>query len=316
MKLNERHLMQLAAVIDSGGVSEGAALLGLTQPAVSRSLSMLEARVGEPLFLRGRRPLQATALGRQLAAHGRMILAASRKASDAVTAHVKGTAGHVRLGGVPFFMDATISRMVAGFQTREPDISVEQVYGHAPDLKRALDGGQIDLAVVPLGHEDTGSGFDFTPILPGRNIVAARAGHPLLRKRRLRPEDLGTFPWVAPLPGSPLFADLHSILASIGMSELTIRCSGGSVMSVVNYMAECDALAVLPHSVVFARRREARIGVVPFEVPQPNRTPGVLRHARAARNPAADRLAAHVVTAFEELRHLVKRHETAVVWRR
>jgi DNA-binding transcriptional LysR family regulator len=170
--------------------------------------------------------------------------------------------------------------------------------------------------VVPLGHEDTGSGFDFTPILPGRNIVAARRAIRCCASAGCGPRIWGTFPWVAPLPGSPLFADLHSILASIGMSEPTIRYSGGSLMSVVNYMAECDALAVLPHSVVFAQRREARIGVVPFEVPQPNRTPGVLRHARAARNPAADRLAAHVVTAFEELRHLVKRHETAVVWRR
>ena len=61
MKLNERHLMQLAAVLDAGGVSEGAAMLGLTQPAVSRSLAMLEARVGEPLFVKGRRPLQADA---------------------------------------------------------------------------------------------------------------------------------------------------------------------------------------------------------------------------------------------------------------
>jgi len=87
-------------------------------------------------------------------------------------------------------------------------------------------------------------------------------------------------------------------------------------VEVCAYSGHLATEACLQRRVVFARRREARIGVVPFEVPQPNRTPGVLRHARAARNPAADRLAAHVVTAFEELRHLVKRHETAVVWRR
>ena len=51
MDLNERHLMQLAAVLETGSVSEGAALLGLSQPAVSRSLSTLEARVGAPLFV-------------------------------------------------------------------------------------------------------------------------------------------------------------------------------------------------------------------------------------------------------------------------
>jgi len=117
MKLNERHLMQLAAVLDAGGVSEGAAMLGLTQPAVSRSLAMLEARVGEPLFVKGRRPLQATPLGAQLGAQGRAIIAASRKASDVVQGFVRGTKGLVRVGGVPFFMDAMISRMIGEFQT-------------------------------------------------------------------------------------------------------------------------------------------------------------------------------------------------------
>jgi len=44
MKIDERHLIQLAAVVKTGGVTEGAALLGLAQPAVSRTLSMLEKR--------------------------------------------------------------------------------------------------------------------------------------------------------------------------------------------------------------------------------------------------------------------------------
>ena len=316
MKLNERHLMQLAAVVDAGGVSEGAALLGLTQPAVSRSLSMLEARVGEPLFVRGRRPLQATALGHELAAQGRMILSASRKAADLVTGYVRGTSGHVRVGGVPFFLDAMISRMIAEFQTHDPDVSVQQVYGNTPEMMAALEGGQIDLAIVPLGSAEAGPGFDFTVILPGHNIVAGRAGHPLMQQRRLRAADLAGYPWVAPLPGSPLMADLQAILLTIGLSELNIRYSGGSLMSVVNYMSECDALAILPHSVVFAQRKEGRIGVIPFDIPQPNRSLGILRHAKAPRSPAADRFAAHVATAFENLRHLVKRHENTVVWRR
>src|SRR6266478_5987589 len=46
MKLDVRHLVQLAAVAQAGGVTEGAALLGLSQPALSRTLSMLEKRVG------------------------------------------------------------------------------------------------------------------------------------------------------------------------------------------------------------------------------------------------------------------------------
>lgn len=126
--------MQLAAVLDAGGVSEGAAMLGPTQPAVSRSLAMLEARVGAPLFLKGRRPLQATPLAAQLAAQGRIIIAASRQASNAAQGFVKGTHGSVRIGGVPFFMDAIISRMIGEFQMQEPQITVQQSYMNLPEV--------------------------------------------------------------------------------------------------------------------------------------------------------------------------------------
>lgn len=316
MKLNERHLIQLAAVLDAGGVSEGAALLGLSQPAVSRSLSMLEARVGEPLFVKGKRPLQATPLGQQLATHGRTMLMASRKASDVVQGFVKGTKGTVRVGGVPFFMDAIVSRLIAEFQNREPDILLQQSYGHYAELAAALKADQIDLAIVPMGLTEAEPGFEFIEILPGRNIVACRVGHPLLRKPRLVTSDLTEFPWVAPLPGSPLMSDLHAILLAIGVPELNIRYSGGSLMSVINYMAETSALAVLPHSCVFAHRKENRITVLPFEIPQPNRSLGLLRRATGQRLIAADRFAAHVVAAFDDLRHLIKRHENAVVWGR
>ena len=117
MKIDERHLVQLAAVVQAGGVTEGAALLGLTQPAVSRTLSMLEKRLGEPLFVKGRRPLQPTPLGRALADHGQAMLAASRKASQLVDSFRQGQSGVVRVGGTPFFMDALISGMIADFQT-------------------------------------------------------------------------------------------------------------------------------------------------------------------------------------------------------
>jgi DNA-binding transcriptional LysR family regulator len=228
---------------------------------------------------------------------------------------VRGTRGMVRVGGVPFFMDAMISRMVADFQNSEPDITVQQSYGNLPELSAALNSDQIDLAIVPMGLVDAPAGFDFTEILPGRNIVACSTSHPLLRKRRLQTSDLTEYPWVAPLPGSPLMSDLHAILLTIGMSELNIRYSGGSLMSVINYMSETNALAVLPHSVVFATRKENRITLLPLDIPQPNRSLGILRRGNAVRGPAVERFSAHVIAAFDEIKHLIKRHENAVVWR-
>lgn len=316
MKLSETHLMQLSAVVDAGSVSKGAAALGVSQPALSRNLAALEARIGKPLFLRGRRPLEATDLGARLAAHGRRILTESRRASEAVQSLLSGNRGRVRVGGVPFFMDAMISRMVAGFQNAHPQVMIEQSYGNLTEVAQALRGEQLDLGVVPLGTGGTPEGLSFRPILAARNIVAARVGHPLLRTKRLAMADLRDFPWIAPLPGSPLLADLFAIRATLGAGELDIRYSGGSLMSVINYMSETDALAVLPFSVVFAERKQNRITVLPVDIPQPQRNLGLLSHPDPSRNPAAAALAAHVAGAFESMQALIQRHENAVVWRR
>lgn len=314
MKIDERHLVQLAAVVKTGGVTEGAALLGLSQPAVSRTLSMLEARIGEPLFIKGRRPLQPTPLGRALADHGQTMLSASRKASDVVESFRVGKSGVVRVGGTPFFMDALIAGMIAEFQNLYPDVRIDQTYGYFPDLRAALNADQIDLAICPIDILDEGSGLEFQQILPGRNVVACRVTHPLLMKRRPQPAHLLNYPWIAPPPGSPLLADLRSMLLSFGATEIKIRYSGGSLMSVVNYMKAADALTIMPHSVVFALRNEKSITALPVSIPHPERALGLLKRSDAPRSPALDHFSRHVRTAFDNLKHLIKRHEQSVVW--
>ena len=314
MKIDERHLIQLAAVVKTGGVTEGAALLGLAQPAVSRTLSMLEKRLGEPLFIRGRRPLQPTPLGLSLAEHGFVMLAASRKASDLVESFRVGKSGVVRVGGTPFFMDALIAGLCAEFQASHRDVRIDQSYGYFADLRAALKADQIDIAICPIDILDEGSGLEFQEILPGRNVIACRVTHPLLMKRRLQPGHLLDYPWVAPPPGSPLLADLRALLLSFGATEIKIRYSGGSLMAVINYLKAADALTVMPHSVVFAQRREKSITALPVNIPHPERALAILKRVDTPRSPAVDQFAGFIRSGFESLRHLIKRHEEAVVW--
>ena len=314
MKIDERHLAQLAAVVETGGVTEGARLMGLSQPAVSRTLSTLEKRLGEPLFIPGRRPLVPTRLGRQLALQGGVILDAGRKASDAVEGFRRGSTGDLRIGGVPFFMDAIISRMIGQFQVSQPDIRVEQTYGHLEELAAGLRAGQLDFAIAPMGVVDPSSDISFHEILPGRNVVAARATHPLVRKKSITTNDVLSFPWIAPLPGSPLMADLHSILLSIGVTRLNVRYTGGSLASVLNYMEETDSLTVLPQSVLFAYRSGGKYRPVPLKIPQPDRSLGILSLKDAPLQPAAKRLNKFLIGAFDDMRSMILHYENKVIW--
>ncbi|WP_429925338.1 helix-turn-helix domain-containing protein [Agrobacterium vitis] len=67
MKIDSEHLEILAVIVEKGGLTEGAEALGKSQPSVSRTMALLEERVGTPLFEAGRRPLRPTELGNQLA---------------------------------------------------------------------------------------------------------------------------------------------------------------------------------------------------------------------------------------------------------
>lgn len=314
MKIVEHHLVQLAAVIETGGVTEAAAMLGMTQSAVSRTISVLEKRIGEPLFVSGRRPMQPTPLGEQLGLQGKSILASSRKAAEIVRSFKSGSAGRVRIGGVPFFMDAIVSMMIASFQRDEPGIMIDQSYGNYTDLVGALDSGQIDLAITPTGSVDMRVDHHFEPILPARNVLACGAGHPLVRKRNLATEDMVNYPWVAPLPGSPLVLDLHNILLTLGLEEVSVRYAGGSLLSVVNYLAGTDALTILPLSVAYSFRREDKISIIPLDIPQPERVLGILTRKKPYSNPAGRKFVGHLRRESAELRRVTEKYDRSISW--
>lgn len=225
-----------------------------------------------------------------------------------------GRTGLVRVGGTPFFMDALIAGMVAGFQNAFPDVRVEQSYGYLSELKAAIVADRIDLAICPIDMLEEGSGMHFQELLPGRNVVACRVTHPLLLKRKLSGPELLDFPWIAPPPGSPLLADLRSLVLSLGATETKIRYAGGSLTSAINYMKESDALTILPHSVVFAYRNDRAITALPVEIPHPERALGLLRRSGDLGAPAIEAFSVHLRKSFENLRHLIKRHEQSVIW--
>lgn len=314
MKIDERHLVQLAAVVDAGGVTEGAALLGTSQPAISRTLSMLERRIGEPLFIPGRKPLQPTAIGRQLAIHGRAILTAGRKASETITSFRGGTQGRVRIGGVPFFMDAVVSGLIASFQMKEPSIHFDQSYGHYNELVTQLVANEIDLAVTPAGTHEISAELVFEPLILSRNVLACSISHPLLAKKKLTREDFLRFAWIAPLPGSPLMLDLTNILMTLGIDELAIRYAGGSLHSVVNYLAQSQALAIMPLSVIHSLPKDTQITVLPLSIPQPERMIGIVYRRQSARDPVNRKFFSHIRSNLENLSRVVARHDATIAW--
>ena len=315
MKIDPRHLEMLAAIVEHGGLSEGADRLGRSQPSVSRTLSDLEKRLGQPLFEPGKRPLQPTELGQMLAVHGAEIAAAASAASKSYAAYRQGRSGIVRIGGTPFFMDGVLSSFLADFQMQSPELRIDQSYAYSDELFRNLENGAIDLAICPVDPAKAPHGLKIEKILPGRNVIAGRKGHPLFRRRSPTLDDLRGFTWIAPPSGSPLFDDLSNALAGLGVDDFKIVFTGGSLSSVLNFLSNSDTLTVLPISVVFAQRRQYDVQAARIRIDHPSRDLSVVEKASVTPTPAARRLRRHVVTAFRTMSKSLEHHETNSLWK-
>jgi len=315
MKIDPRHLEILAAIVDEGGLTEGAEALGKSQPSVSRTLSQLEARIGQPLFKPGRRPLQPTELGLALAEQGRAILKADKTASDIIDRYRLGQSGLVRVGGTPIFMDGVISSMIAAFQQGSPDVRVDQSYGYADDLIERLSNRTIDMAIVPLRAERVPDNLIFQPILTGLNVITCRRGHPLTRRKLITPQDVTEFPWIAPPANSPLYRDLRLALENIGAEDFKISFSGGSLASVVSVLTGSDSLTVLPYSVVFMMAQQNTLEALSLKIGHPDRNLGLLFPADVKSNPANERFRAFITAQFEALARRIAKHQTDLLWR-
>ncbi|MEM1361799.1 MAG: LysR family transcriptional regulator [Pseudomonadota bacterium] len=314
MKLDPRHLEIIAAIVDEGGVTEAARAMNKSQPSLSRTLSQVESRLEAALFEPGRRPLQPTALGADLAEQGRRIRASVKAAEEVVRGYRDGSAGSVRIGGTPFFMDGVISALVADFQMKFPTVTIEQFNGYGSDLFDRVRSGRLDVAILPLRRDGVPEWATSQRLLPGRNVIACRTGHPLTRARYLTLDEITQYPWVAPPAESPLYRDLRAVLSQIGADNLKMSFSGGTLAGIVTILSESDALSVLPVSVVHQLQRRHGLAILPLRLDHPDRTLCIIRHAEITPSSAVLKFEDHIARSLVTLQEAFNRREREILW--
>ena len=257
--------------------------------------------MGQPLFVAGKRPLQPTELGRELAEKGRLIIRATDEASETTRNYRIGKSGAVRIGGTPFFMDGVVSKLLAEFQTKNIDIHIEQTYGYANELLRKLQDNQLDLVVCPLSSQQLPVFANFKPLIAGRNVVACCKIHPLLRKSCLTLEEIFECPWILPASESPLYADLRQQLLITNVKNFRASFSGGSLASTLAILIGSNALTILPSLVVELAPHSESIAALPIRLEHPNRTLGIVTPHGVTLSPAIARAHDFLASRFAAL---------------
>ena len=301
MKIDPKHLAAIEVIRREASLTRAAVELGTSQPALSRTLSDLEIRLGTRIFDRRSRPWTLTRLGEVFARQGATVLRAQQQATEGFEHFTVGGLDSLRLAGPPFFTDGAISFWLARFRAAYPNISFELSYGYSDDLRDAIRSGRADVAIYPVGVGDVVGDLTFTPLIDGRNVIACRSGHPILRLAFPRPLALLDYGWVSPPPGSPLALDMSTILADLEMQEAEIVLSGGTLASVMNFVANTDCLTVLPEATVLSLGRVFGLEIVPIAARTPHRPLGLLSRPAPELSHSARAFVDFVHSAFADI---------------
>jgi DNA-binding transcriptional LysR family regulator len=198
VEIESRHFRHLVVLADTGSFSSAARRLGLSQPALTRSIQALERELRTRLCARHGRGIELTPAGAMVAARAQALLQGLSDL-DRELEDLKGAgAGRLRVGGGPGACASLIPMAVGRICGRRPRVRIEVVRGQWTELGRAVADREIDLFVGDCGDAEEQPELEVVRLRTRSGFWVCRAGHPLARGGRLTLDDLAGYPLAVP----------------------------------------------------------------------------------------------------------------------
>ena len=266
--------------------TRAAVRLRLAQTALSEQIRNLEADLGAPLFVRGRRESTLTAAGEALARHAELILEQAENARRAVQELVGLRGGRLVIGAIPSVSAGLLPKAVATFRQQHPHVELVLVEGTSDTVADWVESGRVALGIVQL--PSSGGRFEERLLLTERFVLLAAADHRLAKQKAVNLASLSDEPFVC-YKGRA--RDTAMAACREAGFEPRITCESGELEAVHALVAAGLGLALLPE--LAAYRAAPACSLVKIRSPKVERSLAVLTRRGGKNSPAA--------AVFEEL---------------
>ena len=299
-----KQLKRFLAVIEQGSLSAAARHLGLTQQAVSTSISKLEKDIELRLFDRApggnTRP---TPYGRALVRHARSQIAAIDRAEHELHAIRDATRGTITIGIGEAFASEIIAAAVTRLHSMRPEIRINLVEGYSELLLERLREGEFDFVAGGTGGLQPSDDLVQELFYSSNDVVAARSGHPLAGLENLELKDLQDYTWLVPYSRS---ADLYVIIDTFVSERLEPprRIIGTDAYMVgMHLMLTNDFLIMTPPGLIGGVFGESTgiLNVLDIDRPTVRRNAHLIYSAERPMSPSASILLQEVRETYEDL---------------
>lgn len=171
-------LKTFIAVVDKGGFTAASRRLGLSQPAVSRTVATLERELGLPLFMRRRDGLALTEAGAVALTHAREAVRQLTLMRTEVAGLAGDITGTLSLASLPTATATLIAPQLRTFARRHPAVTIRLLEGSKEEILDWLDQGAAEAGVVSLpskGLDAAALGVqEMVAVVPADSRLAAK----------------------------------------------------------------------------------------------------------------------------------------------
>ncbi|ASW95045.1 LysR family transcriptional regulator [Mycobacterium intracellulare] len=171
-------LKTFIAVVDQGGFTAASRRLGLSQPAVSRTVATLERELGLPLFMRRRDGLALTEAGAVALTHAREAVRQLTLMRTEVAGLAGDITGTLSLASLPTATATLIAPQLRTFARRHPAVTIRLLEGSKEEILDWLDQGAAEAGVVSLpskGLDAAALGVqEMVAVVPADSRLAAK----------------------------------------------------------------------------------------------------------------------------------------------
>jgi DNA-binding transcriptional LysR family regulator len=198
-------LHQLEAFIEIAATRSfraAATRLGVSQPALSRTIRLAEQAMGARLFDRDTRHVTITAAGAELLPIAHRILRDFDGALSELGEFLQGRSGRVTVAALPSTGVALLAQTVASFQQHHPQVEFTLREAPADALLTLIEEGHADLgiSVRPAPHQR----LHYRPLMDDPFVLLCRRDDPLASARSLPWSVFASHPFIASQPRSSI----------------------------------------------------------------------------------------------------------------
>ncbi len=241
-----QQLAHFLAVVKAGNFTRAAEQIGLSQPALSRSIQKLEKSVGEPLFERQPRGIKLTELGSFFLVRANQI----RDLVEDTFAELSDVSdrGQIRLAVIPTIAPYLLPKVLQKFGRKFPEVRVQVQEDTTQNIVRLCRDGDIDLAIVALPI--TEKYLEVDSLFEDELILVFPKDHPLEKKKRIQLTDIEDYPFITLDRAHCLSDNIAAVCQRESVAPVTVERT--------NQLTTIQELVALEHgiSIIPAMARE------------------------------------------------------------